>query len=448
MLTNALLAELAAIVGDEHLLSEERTLLQQSKDFYWFSPVLKPLLEDKRADVMVRPGNVDELLAVVRLAVRERIPITARGAGTGNYGQGIPIHGGILLNLKRLDQILEITEDAMRVQAGTLLVDMEQAARQRGLELRFFPSTLQTATAGGFVSGGAGGIGSVTWGTLWDDDNVRAATVVTVEEDPQILSIDSADGLRGVVHNCGLTAIVLDCTLALAPARPWAQYVVAFDTFTDALRCAEELAIDDSEPKRLVTALAWPIPSYFRQLVKDGACPDGKANLLLQVVMDEATLAARMASFGGVVTWHSLHENYLRRGWQLSDFSWNHTTLWAMKSDPSLTYLQDMFLPDKVYQQLAQRRERYGDVLMEHIEFMKFGGRLVPQGLTLVRFQSSEQLTELMSWCESIGIWIANAHTHYLDEDVRWNGQPILDARARWDPHGLLNPGHLKGTGD
>ncbi|MBI1296898.1 FAD-binding protein [bacterium] len=444
MINNAVLAQLRAIVGEEHVLTDERALLQQSKDFYWFSPVLKTLLEDKRADVMVRPGTVDELLAVIRLAVRQRIPITARGAGTGNYGQGIPIHGGILLNLKRLDQILEVTADAMRVQAGTLLIDMEQAARNVGLELRFFPSTIQTATAGGFVAGGAGGIGSVTWGTLWDDDNVRAATVVTIEEDPQILTIDHADALRGVIHNCGLTSIILDCTLALAPAQPWAQYVVAFDNFTDALRCAEDLAFDDSQANRLVTALEWPIPSYFRQLVKDGACPEGKAVLLLHVVCDEAMLAAKVSSYGGGITWRSPHENYLRSGWQLSDFSWNHTTLWAMKTDPSLTYLQDMFLPDKVYEQLAQRKARYGDMVLEHVEFMKFGGRLVPQGLTLVRFQSPEQLAELMTWCESIGIWIANPHTHFLDEDVRWNGQPILDARARWDPHGLLNPGHLK----
>jgi hypothetical protein len=64
--------------------------------------------------------------------------------------------------------------------------------------------------------------------------------------------------------------------------------------------------------------------------------------------------------------------------------------------------------------------------------------------LTLVRYQSKPQLWELIDYCESIGMRIANPHTYYLDEDVRWNGQPILDARARWDPHSLLNPGHLK----
>lgn len=128
----------------------------------------------------------------------------------------------------------------------------------------------------------------------------------------------------------------------------------------------------------------------------------------------------------------------------LSDFTWNHTTMWVMKADPNYTYLQDSFLPDRVFEQLQLRKARYGDDLLAHIEFMKFRGQLGPQGLSIVRFHSKEQLWELMAYCESIGQVIANPHTHRLDEDVRWNGQPILDAKARWDPYGLLNPGHLR----
>lgn len=117
--------------------------------------------------------------------------------------------------------------------------------------------------------------------------------------------------------------------------------------------------------------------------------------------------------------------------------------MWAIKADNRITYLQDQFDPERVYAQLAMRKARHGAELMEHIEFMRFRGRMYPQGLTLVRYRSPQQIDELIAYCESIGIWVANPHTHRLDEDVRWNGQPILDAKARWDPHGLLNPGHL-----
>ena len=321
---------------------------------------------------------------------------------------------------------------------------IETAARAIGSELRFFPSTLMTATAGGFVAGGAGGIGSVTWGTLWDPGNVLALTVVTVEETPRILTITDPEEMQGVIHNCGLTCLIADVTFALAPAQPWQQYVVAYDNFESGLRFGESLAYDDATAKRLVTILEWPIPSFFRQLVRDNACPEGKAISLLHLTMDGAELAERLVPIGGRVTWHSPHSAYLNSGWQLSDFSWNHTTLWAIKSDPQITYLQDQFDPERVYAQLLQRRERYPDDILEHIEFMRFRGRMYPQGMSLVRFRSPQQLQGLLDFCEEIGIWLANPHTHYLDDDVRWNGQPILDARKRWDPHGLLNPGHLR----
>ncbi len=441
----ALLEKLSAIVGSEHVLTETKQLDNNSRDCYWYSPVLKPLLDDKVAEVIVRPKTVVELMAVIVLAVADQIPVTLRGAGTGNYGQGVPMQGGILISTKRLDRILDLTLDYARVEAGVILKTIEMAGRKIGAELRFFPSTLPTATAGGFLAGGSGGVGSITWGSLWDEGNVLAITVVTVEEQPRILTITDPTEMLGVIHNCGLTCIIVDLTLALAPAMPWEQYVAAFDTFEAALRFGESIAYEHQVTKRLITPLEWPIPSYFQQLVKAGACPDGQAIVLLHLVMPRDELEERLQLFSGTITWFSPHENYLRKGWQLSDFSWNHTTLWSMKADPQLTYLQDAFDPERVHEQMRLRKERYGDDVLEHIEFSKFRGRLGPQGLSIVRFHSKEQLWELIEFCEEIGIVVANPHTHRLDEDVRWNGQPILDAKAQWDPHGLLNPGHLGG---
>ena len=440
----AFLDQLTAIVGADNVITRGSALRRGSQDFYWFSPVLKRELNDKLGDVIVQPHSVDELRAVIALAVNAGVPITPRGAGTGNYGQSIPLQGGIVVNLRGLDRILDITSDFARVEAGVLLHRLEASARQIGAEMRFYPSTLPTATAGGFLAGGSGGVGSVTWGTLWDEGNVLGATVMTVEAAPRLLTIDDPELLRGVVHNCGVTGIITDLTLAVAPARRWQQFVVAFDAFEDALRFGETLAYDDALPKRLVTMLEWPIPSYFGQLIHVGAVPQGKALMLLLLDVDADSFRARVADAGGKVTWHDPDGIYRPGKLMLTDYAWNHTTLWAIKADEELTYLQDQFDPDRVYDQLRQRKARYGDRVLEHIEFMKFLGRMVPQGLTLVRATSAAELQEITAFCESIGIWTADPHTHFLDEDVRWNGQPILDAKAAWDPHGLLNPGHLK----
>ncbi|MCB0080438.1 MAG: FAD-binding oxidoreductase, partial [Caldilineaceae bacterium] len=243
--------EFVAVVGAEHVVTDQTQLNHNSRDCYWYSPVLKPQLDDKTGDVIVRPGTVDELIAVIKVAFRQKLPITMRGAATGNYGQSIPLHGGLVINTKRLDRILELTPDRIRVETGAVLINMEKAARKIGAELRFYPSTLMTATAGGFLAGGSGGVGSVTWGTLWDPGNVLGATVVTVEAEPRVLTVTDPEELKGVIHNCGLSAIITDLTFALAPAKPWSQYVVSFPTFEDALRCGQALAHDDGVEKRL-----------------------------------------------------------------------------------------------------------------------------------------------------------------------------------------------------
>ena len=448
VLTPEILDELSEIVGVDHVITEAKYVEKNSRDCYWYSPVLKPELDDKVAEAIVRPETVAEVVDIIRLAVANNIPITLQGAGTGNYGQGIPMYGGILISTKRMARILALTAEAARVEAGTILIEIEKAAQEIGAELRFFPSTVLTSTAGGFLAGGSGGVGSITWGTLWDEGNILGVTVVTIEAEPQVLTMTTSEEMAGVIHNCGLTCIIVDLTFALAPAQPWEQYVAAFDTFDAALRFGESLAYDEATARRLITPIEWPVPSYFRQLVRDGACPEGKAIILLHLVMERTDLEARLAPYGGTISWYSPHENYQKSGWQLVDFSWNHTTLWAMKHDEDFTYLQDLYDPDKVHEQWRLLKERYGDDILGHFEFFKWGGKIVPGGLSIVRFYSKEKLWELIDYCESIGVVIANPHTHRLDEDWRWNGQPILDAKARWDPNGLLNPGHLKSVED
>ena len=79
---------LSAMVADpSRVLTAPAVLERLSHDFYWYSPVLRPKLAGKNGDIAVLPVNVEEVLAVLRFAGRNEIPVTVRGAGTGNYGQ-------------------------------------------------------------------------------------------------------------------------------------------------------------------------------------------------------------------------------------------------------------------------------------------------------------------------------------------------------------------------
>ena len=442
--TDRVLTELADIVGEINVVTHASRLDRNSRDAFWYSPVLKPQLEHKKAEVMIQPASVEQLLAVIKLAVRERIPITPRGAGTGNYGQSVPIHGGILISTRQMNRILEITPEFAHVEAGVILYNIEMAAREIGAELRFFPSTLPTATAGGFLAGGSAGLGSIMYGNLWDHENVPNATIITIEDKPKVHHLTTADEMQAIIHNCGLTSIITSLTFALAPAQHWHQYVVSFPDFTSALRFGKTLAFDDSVGRRLVAVHEWPIPSFFTQLVRQDGVIDGHSAVLVQVPMDKTAFDKRVAAAGGQISWYEARSYGHKDVLQLSDFSWNHTTLWAMKADPQLTYLQDGFISEQVDDQIAKRKARFGDDVIEHITFSRTGGEIITAGLTLVRYQSDEQLQAVMDYSESIGIRQYSPHTTYLDEDPRWNGQPILDAKARWDPYNILNPGHLK----
>src|SRR5277367_5279600 len=149
---------LASILGDPARVSTAPQVVNRlSRDFYWYSPVLRRQLDGKFADVVVHPVTVQEIQDVLRYCYARDIPVTVRGAGTGNYGQAVPLQGGVVLDLARLDRIEAIQAEGVAVcQPGVRLGMLENEARKVGWELRCYPSTIIKATVGGFLGGGSG----------------------------------------------------------------------------------------------------------------------------------------------------------------------------------------------------------------------------------------------------------------------------------------------------
>src|SRR5258707_7569973 len=90
------------------VLTQPLAVKQLSRDFYWYSPVLRRQLDDKVGDMVVQPLNAAEIQAILRYCHEHEIPVTARGAGTGNYGQAVSLHGSVVLDLARMDRIEQI----------------------------------------------------------------------------------------------------------------------------------------------------------------------------------------------------------------------------------------------------------------------------------------------------------------------------------------------------
>ena len=159
--------------------------------------MLKRELEAVTADVVVSPTSEAEVRDHPRGRLRLGIPVTPRGAGTGNYGQAMPLMGGVLMNLAEMNKIRSIERGRVVCEPGALLIDVDRAAEASGQELRMFPSTRGTASVGGFVAGGSGGVGSITWGGLRDFGNVLRLRVMTMEEEPRTLELTGEDLAQG-----------------------------------------------------------------------------------------------------------------------------------------------------------------------------------------------------------------------------------------------------------
>jgi FAD/FMN-containing dehydrogenase len=441
---NELASALSEVIADRaRILTVPGVLDRLSHDFYWYSPVLRPLLVDKCGDVAVQPVSVDEILAVLRFAGERGIPVTVRGAGTGNYGQCVPLDGGIVLDLALMDKLEEITADGVAVcQPGLRLGALETAARSQGWELRMYPSTLVKASVGGFLAGGSGGIGSVMHGGLRDFDTVRGFEVVTMEEMPRVVLHQGA-AVHEILHAWGTNGVLTRIWFALAPAVEWMQFTAAFDSYDAAFSFTESIATGAQWTKRLATVFEWPIPSFFspvRRLVREGKT---LALLMIEKSQLEELRSAAVAA-GGEETFAGPYVGP-RTQPLLSDYTWNHTTLWAMKADSAFTYLQCGFSPTECRKQFALLRERYGQEILFHIEFMKNGeNAVIPGAIPVVRFTTEERLNEMIAYCRSIGVFVANPHVNYLEDGGRFRADNIqLLAKQKYDPRGLLNPGKM-----
>ena len=437
-------AALASLLGDSaRVLTQPEQVEQLSRDFYWYSPVLRKLLDGKVGEVVVQPLNAAEVQCVLRYCHAQNVPVTARGAGTGNYGQAVPLRGGVVLDLASMDRIEAIQGDGVAVcQPGVRLGTLENEARKVGWELRCYPSTIVKASVGGFLGGGSGGIGSVAHGMLRDFNTVRALEVVTMEAQPRVV-LHEGEAVHEILHAWGTNGVITRIWLALAVAVEWSQCAVAFDAFDAAFDFSERIANEAEWSKRLVTTFEWPIPSFFTP-VKQNA-PEGKALIFFLIASKQLSAleeAARNA--GGEVSYSGAYVG-LRTRPLLSDYTWNHTTLWAMNSDEAYTYLQCAFDPQRVREQMRRLKERFGNEFLLHMEFWKAGdGRIVPGAIPVVYYTTEERLNEMIDYCREIGVFVANPHVNNVEGGGRYRPDNLqLLAKQRYDPKGLLNPGKM-----
>jgi FAD/FMN-containing dehydrogenase len=440
------IAALRAEIGPVKWEDNPILVKQKSRDFYWYSPVLKRELETVTADVVVSPKSEEEVRAVLAAAYRLGIPVTPRGAGTGNYGQAMPLTGGVLLNLAEMNTIRSIEWGRVVCEPGALLIDIDKAAAASGQELRMFPSTRGTASLGGFIAGGSGGVGSITWGGLRDFGNVLRLRVMTMEAEPRALELKGED-LHKAVHAYGTNGIITEVEAPLTAHYDWVDVIVGFDSFDAATAYALALGEQDGILKKLITVVAGPAPhDYF--LRHRALIPPGDSVVILMIAphaLDAFEAFTRPykdarilldSSRASPETLAGLPPNY--------ELTWNHTTLRALRVDPRITYLQARYPSERALETIKRIHDRYGDEVRGHLEVIRFNGRIGFAGLPLVKFTTEARLNDIIAEHEAMGAMIFNPHRYTLEEGGMKQTDAIqLAFKRETDPRGLLNPGKM-----
>jgi len=436
-------ARLGAIKTDDN----PAILKQKSRDFYWYSPTLKRQLDAVVGDLIVIPANEDELATVLGECHRLGIPVTPRGTGTGNYGQAMPLSGGVVLDLSAMNEIRAIAPGRVVTGPGAILSEIDKELRAKSAqELRMHPSTYHTATIGGFIAGGSGGVGSIRWGGLRDYGNIIRMKVMTMEASPRVLDL-SGDDLLKVAHAYGTNGIITECEVPLATAYPWVDVLIGFDDLRRASEFANALGEQDGLLLKELGVVAAPVP--HDTFLRHRKFLPREKHVVIVMVADfalEPMLAFAARWKGAEVLMHSdILSDEEKKGLPPAfELSWNHTTLRALRVDPKITYLQVLYPFPNQIDLVEKIHAKFGDEVACHLEFVRFDGKVTCFGLPMVKFTTEERLDEIMAIHEEMGAPIFNPHRYTLEEGgMKQTDDAQLAFKREADPQGLLNPGKM-----
>ncbi len=233
MIDPSLPGAIAQTVGEEHVLSDATDLDHFSGDALSPSRAFRAsTLLSKTADLVVAPGCTAEVADVIKLAAASDTPIVPRGGGTGVMGAALPVRGGIVLDLRRLNAVLEIDPQGrtVQVEAGAVLEDVNNVLEQQGLMLGHDPWSVPIATIGGTISTNGVGYLAAAHGPMGEQVLGLQAVLPSGEilRTPSVPKYSAGPNLNHLFIGAeGVFGVITQASLRVA-ATPEARQFIAF----------------------------------------------------------------------------------------------------------------------------------------------------------------------------------------------------------------------------
>ncbi|MBL7210928.1 MAG: FAD-binding protein [Desulfobacteraceae bacterium] len=456
MISQTVLKKISNSVGHEHLITDKGSMAEYASDAtkLEFMP-----------DAVAFPGTPREISRILRLASKEGFPVTPRGAGSGMSGGALPVKGGLVMAMNRLDRILVIDEENFitKVEPGVITAHLQEAVERVGLFYPPDPASLNVSTIGGNVAECAGGLRAVKYGVT--RDYVLGMTVVIPTGEIINTGVETMKGVAGydltrlLIGSEGTLAVITGITLRLIP-RPAARKTMAA-LFPDILSAAK--TVSGIIKNKIVPTILELIDRLCLDCVREEmglSIPrDAGAMLLIEVDGDELLVEKEARSIrevcarGGALTFEAAS------GVEEADRLWEA----RRNVSPSLYKLrphkinEDVVVPRSRLAELAAHLDELGEKyglpiaafghagdgnIHVNIMFDKENPREEENAKTLIRglFGKVLQMGGTITGEHGVGITKAP----YLGLEIPQAGLQLMSRiKTAFDPKGILNPGKI-----
>lgn len=451
----ALASDLRRLLGPERVADDSASLLEHAAD-RWFA--------SRSPDVVVFAASTDDVSKVLAYASQHHVPVTPRGAGVGYVGGCVPLRGGIVLSVARMQRIKEIHfEDGVAVvEPGVITGRLQAEARKQGLFYPPDPASLKECSIGGNLATNAGGPRCLKYGVT----RHYVLGLEAVLADGRVLRAGGRthknktgfDLVSLFVGSEGLLGIITEATLRLLPLPPArASLSASFATFAEAAAAVQAIFRAGFLPAALEIADAFTLQAA-REHCGTAIVPAGEGHLLVDLDGQPESVRSEAHSLEQLLS--GLHALDVKKAVGETDCE----VLWELRRKFSaslkatgLTKLnEDIVVPRGRLVDLAafaddlRRRSGYpiacfghaGDGNI-HVNIMAAGYKEDPAVREKVQVALDELFTQVLAWGGAItgehGIGIAKQ---------RWWPQAVSDVsqsvhaslKRALDPQGLLNP--------
>jgi len=423
-----------------------------------------------RADpeVVVRVTSAEQVVEIFKLAQRERVPVTPRGAGYGLSGGAVPVHGGILLSMERMNRILEIDEENLMVtvEPGVITGDIHRAVEAEGLFYPPDPASLDSCSIGGNIAECAGGPRAVKYGVtrhyVCGLDAVLPSGDIITCGGKLVKNVTGYDLIQLLIGSEGTLAVVTRIILRLLPLpKVQVDLLVPYDDFQAAANTVSDIIAHRILPTTIEFMERDSILAVERLLQKEMPYHDAEAHLLIQ--LDGNSPEAVDADYevvGELCLEHGARDVLVAKDRRTRDRLWEarRMIIEALNHESPINHMEDVVVPRaellpllKEIKEIAQRHAvrvvcfgHTGDgnvhvnVLKDDIPDDRWE-QLVP-AVTEEVYRFTLSLGGMITGEHGVGVTRRRYLPLALDEAQI---KVMRGIRAVFDPNHILNPGKI-----